>query len=395
MLLYSGSSPHAWGIRRSVRLRRSCSPVHPHTRGAYDRLKKTGLVHFRFIPTRVGHTGGLNRVHLISVRFIPTRVGHTHDRRAGPRVLQRFIPTRVGHTCGYLFSPLLPLRFIPTRVGHTMLASSPLMPHNGSSPHAWGIRRWEMCDSIDCAVHPHTRGAYGYIHFVEHYDRRFIPTRVGHTQRRGTLAPRRTTVHPHTRGAYYGAPVLATPYARFIPTRVGHTHGGEYICLADRRFIPTRVGHTDDILRIEIIHCGSSPHAWGILFFGLPKGDERDGSSPHAWGIPHPVCRRILYPRFIPTRVGHTVTCARSSAGCPTVHPHTRGAYEPTDCVTFVCHGSSPHAWGILIAACVILVPGPSNKQVVAAIGIGILPPSRIAIIDAFSCSIIARSKYT
>ena len=111
-----GSSPHTWGIRISIihsrllsrfiptyvghtLLRSSQAPgysVHPHIRGAYLDTETIGLdgagssphtwgirrgparlrLPDRFIPTYVGHTGGVDEGHAVG-RFIPTYVGHT------------------------------------------------------------------------------------------------------------------------------------------------------------------------------------------------------------------------------------------------------------------------------------------------------------------------------
>ena len=76
LALFVGSSPHTWGIRwnpcrRSWPLRFIPTyvghtvynngqvflpPVHPHIRGAYSSLARSGAAGKRFIPTYVGHT---------------------------------------------------------------------------------------------------------------------------------------------------------------------------------------------------------------------------------------------------------------------------------------------------------------------------------------------------
>ena len=71
---------------------------------------------------------------------------------------------------------------------------------------------------------------------------------------------------------------------------------------------------------------GSSPRAWGILFF--------DG---HAQAL----------LRFIPTCVGNT-RCLSCSGPPRTVHPHVRGEYHTAIRIMHTAHGSSPRAWGIL-----------------------------------------------
>ena len=127
---------------------------------------------------------------------------------------------------------------------------------------------------------------------------------------------------------------------------MGHTDEVRQVTFSKVRFIPTCVGHTISCLSSSVLAIGSSPRAWGIL----------------------PLFRVFrLFLRFIPTCVGHTQTTPRSIRFQP-VHPHVRGAYTkyflsfgfstrfiPT-CVghtktaaAMLCaiDGSSPRAWGI------------------------------------------------
>ena len=90
------------------------------------------------------------------------------------------------------------------------------------------------------------------------------------------------------------------------------------------RFIPTRVGNTLTI---------------------FATGAPRPGSSPHAWGTPVHVCPVDETGRFIPTRVGNTLRPIYLSPATP-VHPHTRGEHLRALPVEAVALGSSPHAWG-------------------------------------------------
>ena len=71
-----------------------------------------------------------------------------------------------------------------------------------------------------------------------------------------------------------------------------------------------------------------------------------NGSSPHTWGIPGRVRFGILYPRFIPTYVGHTGSRVNGKIS-KTVHPHIRGAYKQIHLWLYDMNGSSPHTWGI------------------------------------------------
>ncbi len=114
---YSGSSPHAWGIRR-VNLMACRSR--------------------RFIPTCVGNTFRKIPGSFLGIRFIPTCVGNTK-----PCLRFFFDFTVHPHMRGEYNLPvsknLKAARFIPTCVGNTRPRG--LLPSfgGGSSPHAWGI----------------------------------------------------------------------------------------------------------------------------------------------------------------------------------------------------------------------------------------------------------------
>ena len=172
--------------------------VHPHIRGAYQFPRPVPVPHIgsspptwgircstaptidisRFIPTYVGHTGS---AHV----FCPPLPVHPHIRGVydhldlgivGPA---RFIPTYVGHTWGN-DRAAIPLPVHPHIRGAYEGSRGVSPAHGGSSPHTWGI--------LLPAQEPRTRS-------------RFIPTYVGHT---GPLTNSRPvwTVHPHIRGAY-------------------------------------------------------------------------------------------------------------------------------------------------------------------------------------------------
>ena len=195
------------------------------------------------------------------MRFIPTPVGHTMRRRSSSN--SRSVHP---HACGaYWHLPSPPFGTI------------------GSSPRLWGIRHAER---------------------LQDYDRRFIPTPVGHTCV-FLISAAASTVHPHACGAYglpfhpyqvffgssprlWGIPTVSIRLdviERFIPTPVGHTHISASCWVANLRFIPTPVGHTILVFNTYPCRVGSSPRLWGIrirpFFYRL--------------GI-----------RFIPTPVGHT-----------------------------------------------------------------------------------------
>ena len=357
---FSGSSPHAWGIRLiSVRLQSSTRfiptcvghtltaisasmdlTVHPHMRGAY--CSTNGFL--RLLTGSSPHAWGIRLISVrlqSSTRFIPTCVGHTltaisasmdltvHPHMRGAycstngflRLLTGSSPHAWGIPCHRLTE--LPLvRFIPTCVGHTngflsFISVEPVHPHMrgaylhkqpdiavtiGSSPHAWGILH--RCNNrIPC--------------------NRFIPTCVGHTHATLNQVLTMFGSSPHAWGI--------RPYClerqhilRFIPTCVGHTFLS--ICQPDAVTVhPHMRGAYELICSPALICCGSSPHAWGIQG---GNQNEKDGL------------------RFIPTCVGHTIPIT-TFALPGSVHPHMRGAYFSYPPCLFLASGSSPHAWGI------------------------------------------------
>ena len=70
------------------------------------------------------------------------------------------------------------------------------------------------------------------------------------------------------------------------------------------------------------------------------------GSSPLAWGILIAFIRDDVPNRFIPTCVGNTKLYL-SHFRMSAVHPHLRGEYADVVPVPFAVDGSSPLAWGI------------------------------------------------
>ena len=81
---------------------------------------------------------------------------------------------------------------------------------------------------------------------------------------------------------------------------------------------------------------------------GRPVPNEHGaGSSPHAWGILLAASVSHAGRRFIPTCVGNTLN-ARFLSNKRSVHPHMRGEYIEDHGGKFDDGGSSPHAWGIL-----------------------------------------------
>ena len=166
----------------------------------------------------------------------------------------------MGHTDGVI-RPLLTASVHPHIRGAYALDAAGLAPHDGSSPHTWGIP--QRLGNV--ASKP-----------------RFIPTYVGHTDL-WVLRKSRNAVHPHIRGAYK---YLANLHPR-INGSSPHTWGirtRRLIHGACVRFIPTYVGHTKKP-KLRPKSSPVHPHIRGayqnhVIYHGLSLG-----SSPHTWGI--------------------------------------------------------------------------------------------------------------
>ena len=116
---FFGSSPRAWGILHQSLLKSFYIPVHPHVRGAYDRIVINAITNFNGSSPRAWGIQSMQLFFFLRFRFIPTCVGHTQWISA----------------CGSQYC-----RFIPTCVGHTASCISTRICYCGSSPRAWGIR---------------------------------------------------------------------------------------------------------------------------------------------------------------------------------------------------------------------------------------------------------------
>ena len=110
------------------------------------------------------------------------------------------------------------------------------------------------------------------------------------------------------------------------------------------RFIPTRVGNT---LTLVAICPGATvhPHACGEHLPSPPGPLTHHGSSPRVWGTRPMAQGHATSIRFIPTRVGNTGAPPQRPA-CPAVHPHACGEHQ--SCKRRLCKqsGSSPRVWG-------------------------------------------------
>ncbi len=112
------------------------------------------------------------------------------------------------------------------------------------------------------------------------------------------------------------------------------------------RFIPTRVGNTISGI-LQQRRKQVHPHARGEHNDRFVAMMGTCGSSPRAWGtrLNLPIYRRQI--RFIPTRVGNTSSTLRQSRLSP-VHPHARGEHHHRRIKKCCGVGSSPRAWGTL-----------------------------------------------
>ncbi len=213
------------------------------------------------------------------------------------------------------------------------MSSPPLhCSYAGPSPPAWGTRSEQIADNAG---------------------RRFIPTRVGNTalwQGRHPLGP----VHPHPRGEhgiaghYVMRALGSSPPAWGTPER---TAPG----LRPVRFIPTRVGNTGPRPR-KAPGSAVHPHPRGEHLQHLPALRCPSGSSPPAWGTRWRAGLLSRSVRFIPTRVGNTVSSCPPT-GPTSVHPHPRGEHFINPDGTYVPNGSSPPAWGTLSQSHILDLP--------------------------------------
>ena len=135
-------------------------PVHPHIRGAYCTSTPLSVIFSGSSPHTWGILAGGVAHHSFS-RFIPTHVGHTRIYN----VVAAVAPGSSPHTWGI---PVIAhhssaqARFIPTYVGHTEKTfpwglPSTVHPHlRGAYAQGFGYPRRRP-------VHPHLRGAYSVV----------------------------------------------------------------------------------------------------------------------------------------------------------------------------------------------------------------------------------------
>ncbi len=317
-MLPVGSSPRAWGSPGKEKLGDSTS---------------------RFIPTRVGKSGGrcqaagYSSVHPHARgEVVPWSVIYSTDAGSSPRAwgsrpvksspsgTGRFIPTRVGKSQRSLVGRAS-YSVHPHARGEVLDLLSLILWLAGSSPRAWGSPK---------PTRPKTK------------NHRFIPTRVGKSWP-GTPKMRAMSVHPHARGEVRVRAFEGVDHGGSSP----RAWGSPGICRADDnrgRFIPTRVGKSTSAPSspsTTAVH----PHARGEVTDPRQLTMEGIGSSPRAWGSPKCANTFRVPTRFIPTRVGKSAEFAIARRFC-SVHPHARGEVNRDVIGQGTDVGSSPRAWG-------------------------------------------------
>jgi len=94
-----------------------------------------------------------------------------------------------------------------------------------------------------------------------------------------------------------------------------------------------------------IIFFPDHPHTRGERASSSGAAHRNGGSSPHAWGTLLAISASATNERIIPTRVGNAHGWSRSRCHRPD-HPHTRGERFNSVAYKGPSLGSSPHAWG-------------------------------------------------
>ncbi len=165
------------------------------------------------------------------------------ERAIGGTVITRFIPTRVGYTRQKVCLFQVKGGSSPLAWGIPSCSRKRERAHFGSSPLAWGIQIALICMGFSITVHPHSR--------------------VGYTRQKVCLFQVKGGSSPLAWGILFASP-QKRHNQRFIPTRVGYTEKPLYFVMRYWRFIPTRVGYTVYFRPVAVDKNGSSPLAWGI-----------------------------------------------------------------------------------------------------------------------------------
>ena len=182
--------------------------------------------------------------------------------------------------------------------------------------------------------------------FGAHHSRvRFIPTRVGNTGLRRLAIPQQA-VHPHACGEHLIMATREMENSGSSP-RVWGTHIEVKTARAVWRFIPTRVGNTISNA-FAAVKVPVHPHACGEHQLTYSRCIMDNGSSPRVWGTQRRLWLLRLVTRFIPTRVGNTGEPIKITVAA-SVHPHACGEHFGKQAFVSIGSGSSPRVWGTLI----------------------------------------------
>ena len=176
----------------------------------------------------------------------------------------------------------------------------------------------------------------------EEYAIRYIPTRVGRT-RPSRPSTRSATVHPHACGGERRSSGPRRPHPRYIPTRVGRTKFSS-CCRTVSTVHPHACGENEEPDYNGVDDFGTSPRVWG----------EREAGNGEAVGV-----------RYIPTRVGRTVTPGPVKPKFP-VHPHACGENYRASMVSLPVTGTSPRVWGEHYSAS---SPAPARRYIPTRVG--------------------------
>jgi len=171
------------------------------------------------------------------------------------------------------------------------------------------------------SVHPHASGELAMDILFENVEVGSSPREWGTLELPGTVEFLRP-VHPHASGELLARREQVSAATGSSPREWG-TLPGVGPLFAAARFIPTRVGNSTP-RRARATSSAVHPHASGELP-GLGSSClPAAGSSPREWGTR---CRNLpglVLQRFIPTRVGNSIT-GRIAPLCLSVHPHASG----------------------------------------------------------------------
>ena len=171
---------------------------------------------------------------------------------------------------------------------------------------------------------------------------RFIPTRVGNSHRL-LRRPGQSPVHPHAGGEQAAHYNESFSVSGSSPRGWG-TGRGRQIAIVYPRFIPTRVGNRF-LIRFFRANLAVHPHAGGEQIIGHNVTFDKSGSSPRGWGTVQTCYHRFDLRRFIPTRVGNSTSNAPASL-TNSVHPHAGGEQHLKRARQLDKFGSSPRGWG-------------------------------------------------